>query len=153
MRSSLPRNGTRLSSRGAQLIEPALAFGQPAEHVVVMHHGLAVGADLDVDFDAVIGGDRRAHGARGILDHAVRGVMQPAMGDRSRGEPVERGPHRSNRSGHFEQALDFDRGIGRQRRDADRRARMPALVAEHRDHQVGGAVHHFGSVGESPAPN
>ncbi len=89
MRSALPRNGTRLQLRGAQAIEPAFAVGQAAEHIVVVHHGLAVGADLHVDFDAIAGRDRRAHGAGGILDDAVGGVVQPAMRDRSCGEPVE----------------------------------------------------------------
>ena len=60
MCSALPRNGTRLSSAALKLIEPAFAFGQAAEHIVVMHHGLAVGADLHIDLDAIIGGDRRA---------------------------------------------------------------------------------------------
>ena len=35
------------------------AFGQAAERIVVVHHGLAVGADLQIAFDAVAGGDRR----------------------------------------------------------------------------------------------
>ena len=44
----------------AALISASLpAFGQPAERVVVMHHGLAVGADLQIAFDAVAAGDRR----------------------------------------------------------------------------------------------
>src|SRR6516225_8359482 len=30
--------------------------------------------------------------------------------------------------------------------DLDRRSRMPAFVAERRDHEVGGAVHHLGTV-------
>ena len=57
------------------------------------------------------------------------------------------------RSGHLEHGLDLDRGVERQRRDADGGARVPALVAERRDHQVGGAVHHLGAVEESRAPN
>ena len=71
-----------LELRGGQLVQPATAFGQPAEHVVMVHHGLAVGADLEIDFDAIIGVERRAHGARGIFDQAVRSVVQPAVGDR-----------------------------------------------------------------------
>src|SRR5438105_3380171 len=51
-------------------------------------------------------------------------------------------------SGDLEQPLDLDRGIRRQRGDADRGAGMAALVAEHRDHQVGGAVQHFWPVEE-----
>src|ERR1700693_4175523 len=37
----------------------------------------------------------------------------------------------------------------RARRGADGRARGLALVAEHRNHQIGGAVHHFRAVGEA----
>src|SRR5580704_11644871 len=51
-------------------------------------------------------------------------------------------------SGHLEQAFDFDRGIRRQRCDADGGAGMPALVAEHLHHQVGSAVHHLRPVDE-----
>src|ERR1700720_798183 len=53
------------------------------------------------------------------------------------------------RSGDLERAFYLDCGIGRQRRHADRRARVLALVAEHRDHQIGGAVHHLWPVAEA----
>ncbi len=130
---------------GAQPIEPALTLSEPAEHVVVMDHGLAVGAGLDVDLYAVICGDGRADGAGAVLDQAMSCVMQAAVSDGPRGEPVEPVWHGSR---YFKQALDLNRGIGRQRRDADRRARMLAFVAEHRDHEVGGAVHHLWAFGE-----
>src|SRR4051812_16716374 len=52
------------------------------------------------------------------------------------------------RSGHLEHGVDFDGGIRGQRGDADRGAGMPALVAERRDHQVGGAVEYLGAVEE-----
>ena len=93
MRSSLPRNANALELRGGEFVEPALAFGQPAEHIVVMHHGFTVAAQLHIDLDAVIAGDGRAHGAGAILDQAAGGVVQSAMGDGPGGEPVERGPH------------------------------------------------------------
>src|SRR4051794_18365203 len=48
----------------------------------------------------------------------------------------------------FEHALDFDGGIAGQGGNADGRAGMAALVAERRDHQVGGAVQHLRSVDE-----
>src|ERR1700761_375739 len=51
-------------------------------------------------------------------------------------------------SGHFEHAFDLDRGIRRQRGDTDGGAGVAALVAEHRDHQVRGAVQHFRPVEE-----
>ncbi len=57
----------------------------------MVHKGLAVGADLQVDFQAVAGGDRRPDSGGGVLDNARRRIMQPAMGQRSRGEPVEAG--------------------------------------------------------------
>ena len=101
---------------------------------------------LQVDLDAVGAGDRRANGGGGVLDHAAGGIVQPAVGDRPRGQPVGRSRHRS---GHFEQGLDLDGGIERQRRDADRRARVLALVAEDGDHQVGSAVHHLRAVEEA----
>src|SRR3979490_2470170 len=52
-------------------------------------------------------------------------------------------------SGHLEGGLDLDCGIERQGGDADGWAGVAALVAERRDHQVGGAIHHFGAVGET----
>src|SRR5262245_35048627 len=51
-------------------------------------------------------------------------------------------------SGDLEQPLDLDCGVERQDGDADRGAGVPALVAEHLDHQVGGAVHHLRPVEE-----
>jgi hypothetical protein len=55
-----------------------------------MRHGLAVGADLDIGLDAVAAVDSGAKSRRGVLDDAARGVMQPSVRDRPRGEPVER---------------------------------------------------------------
>src|SRR3954447_25373911 len=52
------------------------------------------------------------------------------------------------KSGHLEQAFDLDRGIRRQRGDADSGAGVAPLVAEHLHHQVGGAVQHLRSVDE-----
>src|SRR5262245_66261665 len=49
-------------------------------------------------------------------------------------------------SADLENAFDLDRGVSRQHGDADRRSRVPALVAERRDHEVGGAVHLIGTV-------
>jgi hypothetical protein len=77
--------------RGAYLIKPIFALSKAPELGVVMHHGFAVGANLQIDLDAATGGQGRAHGACGILDDAMRSVMQPAMGDWPRGEPIECG--------------------------------------------------------------
>src|SRR5262245_31754900 len=52
------------------------------------------------------------------------------------------------RSGDFEDGLDLDRRIRRQRGDADGGAGVTALVAESCDHQVGGAVQHFRPIEE-----
>src|SRR5262245_77614 len=76
--------------------------------------------------------------------------MQAAVRHRPRDQPVEvswNGSH--GRSGHFEEPLDLDRSIERERRDANGRAGVPTLVAEHLDHQIGGAVHDLGSIEES----
>ena len=77
-----------LERRYGHLVEPVGAFGQPAELGVMVDHGLAIGADLQVGLDAVIGYQRRAHGAGGVFDHTVGGVVQSAMSERPRGQPV-----------------------------------------------------------------
>src|ERR1700730_8422532 len=50
------------------------------------------------------------------------------------------------RSGHFEQAFDLDRRIEGQGGYSHGAAGMPALVAEHLDHQVGSPFHPLGAV-------
>src|SRR3982751_5923760 len=50
------------------------------------------------------------------------------------------------RSGDLEHALDFDRGVERQPRDAHCGAGVAALVAKHVDDQVGGTIHDFRPV-------
>src|SRR6266566_5897187 len=55
----------------------------------------------------------------------------------------------TKRSIDFERAFYLDGRIQRQRRYAHRGAGMPAPVAEDRNHQVGCAVHHLGSVGKA----
>ena len=44
-------------------------------------HRLAVGADLDVELDAVAGGDRRLERGAAVLDPPA--AVQPAMGERA----------------------------------------------------------------------
>src|SRR4051812_12480341 len=56
---------------------------------------------------------------------------------------------RSTRSGDLEDAFDLDRGIGGERRAADRGPGVPAFVPEGCDHQVGRAVQPLGSVEET----
>ena len=54
-----------------------------------MHHGLAVGADLEVGLDTVAGSHRGGEGCGRVLDHAGRGIVQTAVSDRLRGKPIE----------------------------------------------------------------
>src|ERR1700730_10693342 len=66
----------------------AAAFGETAERVVMMHHRLAVGGELQIAFDAEISIDRGLSRARHVFDDAARSVMQPAMGHRARRQPA-----------------------------------------------------------------
>ena len=78
-----------LERGGGHRIEPAVAFNQPSEGIIMMHHRLGIGADLQIDLDRVArrdgGRDRRGR----VLDHAGGGIMQPAMGDRARDQPIQ----------------------------------------------------------------
>src|SRR5579872_5570483 len=82
-----------LEFRGSVGVEPATAFGQAAEDVVMVYHGLAVARKLDIDFDAIVGVERCAHRARGIFDQAACSVVEPAVGDRAGDQPIERVRH------------------------------------------------------------
>ena len=82
IRSAVALNATRLSSDAGIASSRPVAVGEAAERVVVMHHRLAVGADLQIAFDRVVAGDRGLEGGRRVLDHAVCGVMQAPVGDR-----------------------------------------------------------------------
>src|SRR5262249_1629000 len=79
----------------AQRREGSAAVGEATERIVVMHHRLAVAADLQIDLDAVVARDGGGNCARRVLDDALRRIMQAAMGNRPGGEPI--GRHR----GHF----------------------------------------------------
>src|SRR5262245_24880466 len=59
--------------------------------MVVVHHRLAVGDDLQVGLNRVVAGQRGLEGGRGVLDHAFRGIMQAAVGNRPGGKPVGHG--------------------------------------------------------------
>src|SRR5207302_8235642 len=52
-----------------------------------------------IHLEAVTGGDRGANRAHSVFDRTMRGVMQGAMGDRPRREPIQRGRHIERR--HF----------------------------------------------------
>ena len=73
------------------LVEPTGAFGQPAERIVVMHHGLAIGGDPEIAFDPVSPCDRCCERRRRILDHAISGVMQTSVRHGMRDQPVQCG--------------------------------------------------------------
>ena len=88
IRSDVSLNLTAFSSAAVLPSSAPRAFGEAAERIVMMHHRLAVGGELDVDLDGKIAGDRGLHRARHVLDDAARGVMQAAMGDRPRRQPV-----------------------------------------------------------------
>ena len=53
------------------------ALGEAAERIVMMHHRLAVGGELDVAFDAEIAGDRGLRRARHVFDDAARASCRP----------------------------------------------------------------------------
>jgi len=57
-----------------------------------------------------------------------------------------RGRHWALSGGHCEGGLDRNRGVERQGCDADSGAGVTALIAERRDHQVGGAIQHLRPV-------
>ena len=70
MRSRVALKRTASISAAVMAASRAAALGQAAERIVVMHHGLAVGADLQVGFDAVAAGDGRGKGGGRVLDDA-----------------------------------------------------------------------------------
>ena len=78
MRSRVALKRTASISRRGHGGEMPAALGQAAERIVVVHESLAVGADLQVGFDAVAAGDGRGEGGRRVLDrrrlrrHAAR---------------------------------------------------------------------------------
>ena len=59
MRSGAGLEADRLDLGRAHLGKAAAAFGQTAERVIVVHHGFAVGTDLQIGLDAIAGRDRR----------------------------------------------------------------------------------------------
>ena len=84
-------NLTAFSSAAVLPSSAPRALGEAAERVVVMHHGLAVGGELDVDLDREIacdGGLRPRAGMFSMMPRAA--IVQAAMGDRPRRQPVRR---------------------------------------------------------------
>ena len=90
--------------------------------------------------------------------HRCHALLQPdleAFGavaqQHHRGSRASRRPGRSraDRSADLDDELDLDRGVQRQRRDADRAARVHPGVAEDFAEQLAGAVDHARLAGES----
>src|SRR5215204_4324888 len=147
--------GDEFEMGGRHGVQAAFSVGNPTERRVMIDHRLAVGSDVQVDFDRVVGVNGGRHGRRRVLDDAARLVVQAAMRDRPRDQPVEPG-HNELLCGratllpscHFERALNLDSGIEREHGDADRGTGVASLVGKGGDHEVGGSVHDFGSVKE-----
>src|SRR5215208_1363867 len=76
---------------GRHGVQAAFSVGNPAERRVMIDHRLAVGSDVQVDFDRVVGVNGGRHGRRRVLDDAARLVVHAAMRDRPRDQPVEPG--------------------------------------------------------------
>ena len=113
-------------------------------------HGLAVGADLQIAFDARNCRRSAAEKADAVFSidaaarhHAIRDA-RPAAPSASRGRPwlVVRRQETSNMPSTSTAASSGSTAtpIGG--------ARMPALVAESRHHQIGGAIHDLRAVEE-----
>jgi len=73
----------------AQSGETPRAFCQATESIIVMDHRLAIGADLKICFDTKAARNRCCEGGSGILDDATLRVMQTAVGNGSRSQPIE----------------------------------------------------------------
>src|SRR6187401_1909459 len=78
-----------LELRHAQFGEAPRTLGQSTECIIVMHHGLAVGADLQICFDAVAASNRSCESGSSIFDDAALRVMQAAVSNGSCSQPIE----------------------------------------------------------------
>ena len=110
---------------GAALDDGPFSAGEPVELEIVEDDGLVVGGELHVAFDREAARDG-GFAAESVFSIDARGlVVQAAMGDRA--------SRRASRacSSDLEDPFDLDRGVERQLGDADGRAGMAALVAEH----------------------
>ena len=70
-------------------VETGVAFSEAAKPLVMIHHGLAVGAELEIALNAVTTGDGRGERGRRVFDPSGARIMQPPVRDRARREPVE----------------------------------------------------------------
>ena len=77
-----------------------------------------------------------------IVDRVWKGRIVSDAAISSRTSPQNTSRRSAGRTRRYQDRIE------RQDRDADRRAGVPALVGEGRDHQVGRAVHDFGPIDE-----
>src|SRR5262245_59520346 len=79
--------------------------------------------------------------------------MKTAVRERLRSQPIGHADSPAenfrSRASDFKHAFYFDSSVCRQSGHADRTARMPALVTKNLHHEVGGAIHDLGTVGEA----
>src|SRR5262249_7298743 len=87
--------GNALELAGGRRVEPSVAFGEAAKRIVVVHHGLAVRADLQIAFDAVMPRDRGGECRGRVLDDGFL-IMQPTVRHGPCDQPIEigHGPRR-----------------------------------------------------------
>src|SRR5499427_8561648 len=76
-------------SRGGHIAERACAISQTAKRIVMINHGLVIGADLQVGLNAIVACYRRRRSRCGVFDDTLRAIMEPPMGDRAGGQPAE----------------------------------------------------------------
>ena len=69
VRGSLELDALELG--GCHCIQSAGSFGEPAQRVVVVHHRLAIAADLQIAFDPIISGDGGGECRHRVLDDAL----------------------------------------------------------------------------------
>jgi len=83
IRSEVPLNVTALSSAAVLPEQRAIALGEAAKRIVVMHHGLAIRRKLDVAFRSRNCGDRGFRRA-GMFSMMPRQRHAGAVGHRPR---------------------------------------------------------------------
>ena len=71
----------------------------------MVNHSFAIRRDLQVELDGITGGDGRLDGGWRVLDDACRGIVQSAMRDRPRDQPIEIG---HARNAGAEPLIDFE---------------------------------------------
>src|SRR5262249_4222924 len=81
----------RFDLSSAHLSETPAGVSQATEHIIVVYHGFAVCADLQIGLDSVVGCYGCCKGGSRVFDDSVRFVMQTAVSDWSRREPFEAG--------------------------------------------------------------